>query len=448
MNEKCFCHFNGYAVKDATARNSIENLYFNSVSEMKSCTSLVVGNVIKTLGFYSANDGGGATYVVREKTTEDTENGLIHFISDTLVAEMVVYDFINVKQFGAKGDEQTDNTEFFNKMINTKYKNFFIPDGLYKIEGIVNLKSDMKMFGEKKSSLFISPTGQIKTEPSTTPYVDIDINNLIFRVNGNRTSSGVAITLNDVCYLKLYNCEIRSDNGTSENNGLVIQSNAGQMCWDNIIENCKFQRTTLKINNSTDNIIRNNLLWATTEIQSGALILTGSNFNNQLITGNHIIGGVNGGIYSNISIPGKNIVITDNYFDVSNIGINVYQLINSTISNNLFFKQNETGIKANHLSLCTINNNLFDNVDKSDTGNSDITIITNIGACNFSGNRHFRDDERVNKPAPYNIPAVSNAYTESVISNEQCSLSKYGESPVLERLHYVNCYPTSVFTNE
>lgn len=40
MNEKCFCHLNGYAVKDATARKSIEGLNNNYSALLKTVEDL------------------------------------------------------------------------------------------------------------------------------------------------------------------------------------------------------------------------------------------------------------------------------------------------------------------------------------------------------------------------------------------------------------------------
>lgn len=109
---KCFCHFNGYEVKDAKARP------VNNVSEMKNKANLVAGNVITTLGYHTPNDGGGASYLIREKTSTDTENhGSIHFINDTLVAELIIDNVITPEMFGAYGDGVNDDTVVIQRLI-------------------------------------------------------------------------------------------------------------------------------------------------------------------------------------------------------------------------------------------------------------------------------------------------------------------------------------------
>jgi hypothetical protein len=120
--------------------------HFTNVEEMKTDNTLVSGYVVKTLGYYEANDGGVATYLVREKTENDIEdNGTIHFISDTLVAEMIIENnTINIKQFGAKSQDENntkyDIAPYLEKYMNlldkvtTKIK-LYIPSGIWNCSG-------------------------------------------------------------------------------------------------------------------------------------------------------------------------------------------------------------------------------------------------------------------------------------------------------------------------
>ena len=49
-------------------------LVFENVEEMKQASNLINGSKCKTLGYYEANDGGNATYLIRNIVNTDTNN--------------------------------------------------------------------------------------------------------------------------------------------------------------------------------------------------------------------------------------------------------------------------------------------------------------------------------------------------------------------------------------
>ena len=103
---------------------------YETVAAMKNDTELVVGNAVKTLGYYSANDGGGAEYYIVSSTNKYAET-----LNNNLKAELIVKnDEINVLQVGAKGDDDFDNTTIFKNLIysNQDNKKIVIPNGTYK----------------------------------------------------------------------------------------------------------------------------------------------------------------------------------------------------------------------------------------------------------------------------------------------------------------------------
>lgn len=81
---------------------------YNNVAEMKQSTRLKVGMAAKTLGYYSANDGGGAYYVIRAKQDSDIDSPFTFLLNDNLIAELIYNKPINVNTVGAIGDGVTD----------------------------------------------------------------------------------------------------------------------------------------------------------------------------------------------------------------------------------------------------------------------------------------------------------------------------------------------------
>lgn len=148
---------NEYEITDGKARP------VNNVAEMKAMSNLVAGNIIKTIGYYSANDGGGATYLIREKLETDVEDlGAIHFINNNLVAELVFKNVIEIKHFGAKGDKETDDTIAIQRAIKfaeEKTGVLYINPGVYKITNELNINKAIKIYGLYE-----------KGELSTPPY--------------------------------------------------------------------------------------------------------------------------------------------------------------------------------------------------------------------------------------------------------------------------------------
>lgn len=86
--------------------------YYNSVSDMKADTVLKVGDLCITTGYYSFNDGGGATYKVREKTESDVaDNGFYHIVNNLVFELLIENNMVNIKQLGAKSLDKNNTKE-------------------------------------------------------------------------------------------------------------------------------------------------------------------------------------------------------------------------------------------------------------------------------------------------------------------------------------------------
>lgn len=106
---------------------------FANVEEMKQVSNLKAGALVKTQGFYEANDGGGTDYVIvnsveEEPTAIQLQNGLHALILKPNLT-------INFKQVGGKtGEGENNNSELLQNLINffTKKKvTIFFDDKFY-----------------------------------------------------------------------------------------------------------------------------------------------------------------------------------------------------------------------------------------------------------------------------------------------------------------------------
>jgi hypothetical protein len=120
-------------------------LCYDTVADMKEADNLVDGSFAQTLGFHSKNDGGAAIYKIRTITNEDTVNemDILSLNDETLIAELINNNVYNVKQYGAYGDNEHDDTDvldyIFKKLENGHIK-IEIPEGTYLISDTLVIK--------------------------------------------------------------------------------------------------------------------------------------------------------------------------------------------------------------------------------------------------------------------------------------------------------------------
>lgn len=190
--------------------NSTAIFGFDSVEEMTSSSNLINGSYAQTTGYYEKNDGGAGLYKIRTITNSDVVNGgtIIAMNNESLVAELInESDFINVKQFGAKGDGETDDTSIFETVFNyanTTHRNIYVPVGSYVItQDLPSLYCGITIKGDsplkyQEGSIILDErtTGNylitLETESSDFFKVGGGIRDITFFYNGD----GVAHCLN------------------------------------------------------------------------------------------------------------------------------------------------------------------------------------------------------------------------------------------------------------
>ena len=115
--------------------------YYDTVADMKADTKLKAGDMAVTLGYYEANDGGGAEYCIVSGV--HTDDGLHQKLTNNLFAELIINNKeINILQVGGKADNSSDIGELINYY--TLNYNIFLPNGRYKVSTSISLHNDLR----------------------------------------------------------------------------------------------------------------------------------------------------------------------------------------------------------------------------------------------------------------------------------------------------------------
>lgn len=173
--------------------------HFENVEAMKDCLTLIPGDVVQTLGYHEENDGGEGLYEIVNDSSLEDDGGIIHELDNKLKAKLIIKnDTVNVKQFGAKGDGTTDDTNVFANVI-SKVNNIYIPNGTYLISSTLTLKSNINIFGSRMVILKQKNNSNINNIFYGTNLSNIRLSNLNLDLNienqsySNRSNSGRGI---------------------------------------------------------------------------------------------------------------------------------------------------------------------------------------------------------------------------------------------------------------
>lgn len=394
---------------------------YNSVAEMKAATNLVNGSFARTSGFYSYNDGGGAFYKVRTITNDDVidEMTIIELADNSLIAELLVLDSMNPKQFGAYGNATNDDTIPIQKCLDY-CKNVIIKDGTFMIDAFdgVNLKSNSHV------QLINAKLKAITNDLETYSIVNIDdVDNVIFEggsIEGDKEShtgetgehghcvhlkngstnitikdmnisngwgdgiyanTSIHVTIDnvdvnhnrrngisiiDVVDFKVINSTISYTNGTAPECGIDIEPNQGDETIDVLIDNCNIHHndgsgidSTNRYPDTYPNALSNVTISNCTLSSNGGYGAEVKYINYLSVLNNKVLNNTDWGIvctYEN----GCN--ISNNLISHNGSCINVYGSENSVINNNICefaTANNKHGVAVQGCSNLSIKNNII-----------------------------------------------------------------------------------------
>lgn len=139
---------------DVTLRGDINVVVkvFESVADMKADATLIVGQKCRTLGYYAVGDGGGNDYIIVAAATGTDDGGsYIDLSGSGFQAKGLFGVYINVKQFGAKGDGVTDDAQKIQKAIDFSSKSIVkMPAGTYIVNSSIKLGNQKSLVGESE----------------------------------------------------------------------------------------------------------------------------------------------------------------------------------------------------------------------------------------------------------------------------------------------------------
>lgn len=205
-------------------------LVFNNVNDMKQATNLVNGSSCQTLGFHTVGDKGNAFYKVRNITNEDIidEMTIIPLNKHSLIAELVIEDEMNVKQFGAYGDNNShlvngieQDTLSIQKAINTINGKILIPNGTYLI--------NTPILDTNTNRIYLSGESKLNTTLKYNIEPDSDTSILILASNTSRN------IIENINFTSNYNSQSIEDYENYHINGITLDHSSY-----NIIRNCRF----------------------------------------------------------------------------------------------------------------------------------------------------------------------------------------------------------------
>lgn len=459
---------------------------FDTVADMKAATNLIDGSFAYTMGYYTINDCGCATY----KITSTEPSGYYETLNSGLYAELLVDDVMCVKQFGAKGDGLTDDTTKLNACLTCGAKDIVIDSGTYLISGSLSVTNNVS--GEDSVTITF-PTADPSVFPTNSIFLlqdvdNIEIKNIKFLGNfdsstpgGTGTEHAHAICLQHCNNIEIHDCEATNMWGdfVYVGGGRTGEAHEGQSTnvsiHDNKITNPKrccvafvHCDSVNVINNIIDkqytyvatfDIEPNDSAQSTTNIRidgnvvdttgiyiKNARTLTNAlNPKNLVINNNHIIkcsSVFHADLPSNVSEPyTDNVIITNNSCDTQTSTLDLFGCKHATVTGNkipntisLQLSEN-TNISGNVLKAIILNNSKNININGNLMSYKGYSLSGNCVAI-VSGENYYITNNIMTETRTGVRVQLSGNLKKLTVKNNNIITSKYG----------IYCYADSTYT--
>lgn len=228
----------------ATSFAQPSDFIYNRINKtaMKNTSTFQSGDMVRTQGYTTPNDHGGALYAIETNTNNLLDNGgdILTITGTNLIARLIPEANLNVKQFGALCNGTSDRIAIQRAIdfsLNNNLPNLRFPAGIYRIEASLVIRNIGNVTYRRPSGLNLigtgigTPTGngtnstKIKClNPMNGPIVKVD--GLINGVTSAYINGG-----------SIYGIEF---DGASITPGIDQHGIHFQGWWNGTIENCKF----------------------------------------------------------------------------------------------------------------------------------------------------------------------------------------------------------------
>lgn len=261
--------------KDGTLENIIDNflklnslIVFDNVENMKNSVNLINGSYAKTLGFYNINDGGNAIYKIRTLTNQDViDNSIIIPLinNESLVAELIYNQELNVKTFGAKGDGVTDDSLIIQKVIDKANKGdtIYFPNGDYLVKNL-SITKRINLKGQNAPNIDFKGTTLILADDNalifdikgTNDYRIVGSNIQYINFKGNNHKTTTMLSVKYAQFINFEYCSFNNVNGSAIQFACTFESGI----YKSVIRRCGNEENgAIDFLNFTDNLQSNNV---------------------------------------------------------------------------------------------------------------------------------------------------------------------------------------------
>ena len=141
-------------INTSSSSSNSNYIICNNIDEMKALSGVLENSIVRVLGYYENNDGGGAEYLIKDSSKYTSDEILDITLNNGMIAERILSDNkVNVLTLGIKKNSiKTDDVNYAATILKNLLEKYdllysiYFPAGTYYIWGIV-LDNDLSNSG-------------------------------------------------------------------------------------------------------------------------------------------------------------------------------------------------------------------------------------------------------------------------------------------------------------